>query len=943
MYDMNAATENPEPTLRPCAFNTLPTGIAVPVKYRIALFLAIVAAGLAANFLNVSLFLDIRFIFGSIFAMLALQLFGPGWGTLAAAIIAAPLCLPWSHLFLCIVPTAETATVGWLMSRHRVGMVTADTLFWLIIGTPLALLFHYLVMPVTLSNTDIIKQAINGLANALIARLIFTGFILCSRSAPTSLKDLICNLLSFFLLCPVLTMLTAESRSDLDETTRNIHITLIQTAEDINHFLQTWLGNRKIAIVHLAELAVSASPQQMEPSLELAVKTDINNFKRIGLLNTEATITALYPPVDEKGQNCINKTLTGHLFVTELRQTLKPMISEVVMDRIARPGPMVAMLAPVTAKGQYTGSIAGVLGLEEIRALLDKASNHNAMFYTLIDRNGSVIMSNRPDQTVMTPFTKTPGTIKYLESDISQWTPVLPPNASPYERWTKSFYVSETSLGALSEWKLILELPVAPFQKMLSDNYTGKLSLLFLILICALALAELASHWLLVTFERLCLVTRDLPAKLGHEQGIIWPDSTISEAKNLIDNFREMADILSLKFNEIRHINANLEQRVKERTAKLKEGEERYRSILDASPDSITITDMEGRIGMVSPMGASMFGLDGQMIGAGQLITDFIVPEDRERALANIPARIHGAMPSPHEYRGLRRDGTTFDIEVNRDFIRGADGQAAAIVFVIRDITNRKRIEAENALLEERNRQLQKNESLGRMAGAIAHTFNNLLTAVMGNLDIALEDLPPDSELAVCLQHAMKATYRAAEVSSLMRTYLGQTTGKQVPVDLAAICRQSLQQVPISVLNTAVVKTNFPNPGPTVKANAEQVQHILTNLLTNSLEAMGEGKGAIEVTVKRVVTANIPSRHRFPFDWQPETPSYACLEVRDEGCGIPEADIDTLFDPFFTTKFTGRGLGLPVVLGILKAHAGAIVVESAPGRGTLLQVFFPCT
>jgi signal transduction histidine kinase len=116
---------------------------------------------------------------------------------------------------------------------------------------------------------------------------------------------------------------------------------------------------------------------------------------------------------------------------------------------------------------------------------------------------------------------------------------------------------------------------------------------------------------------------------------------------------------------------------------------------------------------------------------------------------------------------------------------------------------------------------------------------------------------------------------------------------------------------------------------------------VLTNLVTNAWEAVGEELGTVSLTVKTVSQTDIPSLHRFPIDWQSQDLTYACLEVMDTDYGIAREDRDKLFDPFFSSKFTGRGLGLSVVLGIVNAHSGAIAVESELRRGTLIRVFLP--
>jgi PAS domain S-box-containing protein len=270
-----------------------------------------------------------------------------------------------------------------------------------------------------------------------------------------------------------------------------------------------------------------------------------------------------------------------------------------------------------------------------------------------------------------------------------------------------------------------------------------------------------------------------------------------------------------------------------------------------------------------------------------------------------------------------------------------AEGNLMGVVEIAIDITELKRAEAEKAELAAQNRQLQKFESLGRMAGAIAHHFNNKLYAVMGNLEMAMDELPPGVILIERLSSAMQAAHKAADVSKLMLTYLGKTPGKHELIDVSKACRQSLTLLQAATPKGIIIGAEFPASGPVIRADTNQMHQILANLITNAWESISENRGTIGLTVKTVSHVDIPTSKRFPIDWQPQRIPYACLEVSDTGCGIPESDIEKIFDPFFTTQFTGRGLGLPVVMGIVKAHGGGVTVESEPGRGSVFRVFLP--
>ncbi len=320
-----------------------------------------------------------------------------------------------------------------------------------------------------------------------------------------------------------------------------------------------------------------------------------------------------------------------------------------------------------------------------------------------------------------------------------------------------------------------------------------------------------------------------------------------------------------------------------------------------------------------------------------------IHPDDQpevERVISRSKSGSPGAA-NRMEYRFKHKNGHYIWLHNQFTVMRDANGHPTASIGIVRDITDRKRDEAERAGLEARNMQLQKAESLGRMAGAVAHHFNNQFHVVMGNLEMAMGDLMQGANSLQHLASAMKATQKASQVSSLMLTYLGQTPGKQSALDLSEFCRRSRPLLQAAAAKDMTLTSDISASGPIILGNAGQIMQVLTSLITNALESAGGKKIDIGLSVKTVPAADIPPSRRFPIDWRPEDADYACMEVSDAGGGIAENDMDKIFDPFFTTKFTGRGMGLAAVLGIVRAHQGAVTVESEPGKGSVFRVFFP--
>ncbi len=365
----------------------------------------------------------------------------------------------------------------------------------------------------------------------------------------------------------------------------------------------------------------------------------------------------------------------------------------------------------------------------------------------------------------------------------------------------------------------------------------------------------------------------------------------------------------------------------------------RYFDLYDLAPVGYVTLSQEGMILEANLTFAALLGVIRGVL-VKQPLTRFIVREDQDIHYLHRKQLLETGASQPYELRMLRQGRPPFWARAEATTALDDEGTTICRV-VVSDITEHKRTDARKSEIEDQSRQTQKAQSLGRMAGAIAHHFNNQLQAVMGNLELALWDLPPDKGPVKNLQAAMEAANHATEVTKVLLTYLGQTPGEREPLDISEICRRSLIMLRAAMPKDMLLTIDFPFPGPVIRANANQVQQVLTNLVTNAWEAAQGGRAAIRLAIKTVSPAAIPEANRFPIGWQPEDRSYACLEVADTCCGIAEQEIENIFDPFFSTKFTGRGLGLPVVLGIVRAHRGAVVVESEPGRRSTFQVFLP--
>ena len=364
----------------------------------------------------------------------------------------------------------------------------------------------------------------------------------------------------------------------------------------------------------------------------------------------------------------------------------------------------------------------------------------------------------------------------------------------------------------------------------------------------------------------------------------------------------------------------------------LRQSEMRFRQFSEMSTEGIMLHSY-GAINDTNTALARMFGYQPEeMIGMDPL--QLVSQESR----ADLSRALGGDVTVSMEVSGLRKDGTSFPVEVEPRSYLARGGEMRFVCF--RDITERKRLETERVELQRQLLHTQKLESLGVLAGGIAHDFNNLLMAVHGNLELARVDLPASLPGRARLERALHATRRAADLTRAMLAYSGRGRFEVSQVDLNDLVRENADLFRSAVARNVMLNLFLTDLPAMIEADTGQVQQVIMNLITNASEAISDGPGEIRITTSlRQQDAAFLARSRTIE--KPLPGLYACLEVTDSGSGMDEATLQRLFDPFFTTKFTGRGLGMSAVLGIVRGHKGAIMVRSAPGRGTTISVLLP--
>jgi PAS domain S-box-containing protein len=369
-----------------------------------------------------------------------------------------------------------------------------------------------------------------------------------------------------------------------------------------------------------------------------------------------------------------------------------------------------------------------------------------------------------------------------------------------------------------------------------------------------------------------------------------------------------------------------------EALAALLASEERFRTLSGAAFEGVFL-HADGKILLANDAGAAMYGYDAASM-VGMSLMDLTDPDSR----ALVAEQVRAGATAPYEGLARRRDGSTFVAEVHGRTLRHQGRNAR--VTILRDVTDRKRAEAEQRALAERMQHAQKLESLGVLAGGVAHDFNNILTVIMNGAALAKREWKSGAAADAHLDTIALAAERAADLCRQMLAYAGKAAFSRERVALSALVGEMSSMLEVSIAKKATLARDLADGLPPLLGDATQLRQIVMNLVLNASEAVGDAGGTVRVTTAAGHFEQAAFARSIA-GVEPPAGDYVYVEVEDDGIGMDAATVTQMFDPFFTTKFVGRGLGMAAVLGIVRSHGGAIDVDSTPGKGTRIRVYFP--
>lgn len=395
--------------------------------------------------------------------------------------------------------------------------------------------------------------------------------------------------------------------------------------------------------------------------------------------------------------------------------------------------------------------------------------------------------------------------------------------------------------------------------------------------------------------------------------------------------------------NEVHANKARLEVQVQERTAKLRERESYYRTIVEMTSDYVyhgTIaSDGTWQLEWITDGFCHMIGRTGK---SNNHTWETLVEEDDFVLIQDHFAQVRDGQAHKVDFRVRKKDDSIVWLRMytRPDTHSSQNTSVSHFLGAAQDITIYKAVEEKRFKLEHRLMEMQNLESLARMAGGMAHDFNNLLTAILGNIMLAKRQLPSNLQVIADLTAAEEASQRAASLVQQMLAFSGR--GKQLvqTVDFNILIEDLALIIHSSVPKTTIVDTQLAEHALMVKADIAQLRQLVLNLVTNAAEAIGDQeRGTIQLTtaLRHCDSTYLADTH--PLSDLPAD-NYIAFTVIDDGEGMDEATMDRMYDPFFTTRFIGRGLGLAAVYGIVRGHGGTIKHVVHQARGHILQYCF---
>ena len=944
-------------------------------------YLALTAAAVAGNSLALTLSFGVDFLFGSIFILLILSVFGVWPGVLAAVIAGLPTHVLWGHPYGALNFTIEALFIGLLLHRASTNLPLLAGVYWLLIGMPLAALLYGLVLDFSSTATLLVmfKQGVNGVLNALVASLILTHVPLLRRyvfGTPTPpLFQLLFNVSVALVLLPAFLLLLFGSPRDKAATESQAASELSAASSALRAHLGEWRSAHRSAVEQLAEHA----SELVDPSTEGGAETlrrSFRDFDQVYVTDRTGIIIAASPPGTEG--RAVGTDVSDQLAFLAPREDLRTSISPIFLPEHATT-PLFTVSAPVILDGEFHGVAVGRVDLSRITDNLNTFEFESGMNATLVEADGTVIASSDPNIDPLLPLgTQRGGVLRSVRDDLYIVEPE-PEEMPEIQRWADSFY-GQTSIIGGGNWVLVVETPLAPYQEELQEHYLVILALVFVMIPVAFGIAFLTASRLNKPLSRLAEVTRNLPRRFQNETGIAWPRSNIAELQQLISNFQATVHALQSSFQdkedarrtleqrseELDRINTNLTTQVEQRK-RLEEGQSFLASASEALA-SLEYDEVLAKIGDIAVPRFADLGVFYAIGDEGAPNQVLVFHEDPERR-GHITEMINQYPPLEYKHSLLNQvlqtrrpvllaDVSTETLQEHAQTAEHLDLLKRLSILSAMYLPCQARGRIKGVLIFGISKRERRYDEFNLAVGL---DFARRVAVALDNAELhaALQEtVHLRDEFVSIASHELRTPLTTLSLQIAMAAK-SVASGKEAPEALAKRIERAQQQVErlSRLINTLLDISRVQSETFRLEKESFDLVDLINDaversqidrtLLHRSLPAMLPGRWD-KLRLEQVVTNLLSNAARYAAG----TPIHITLTsdeqwtrlvVRDEGPGIDPAIQDRIFQRFERAAHDAGGLGLGLYISrqIVEAHGGTIRVESEPGKGASFIVDLP--
>ena len=662
---------------------------------QLAAITLLAALGFAGTFFPIRAPFGVTFIFGSIFSIIALRIFGLTAGLTVALAASLYTLQSWGHPYIILISLAEILCLGVFLRRGRTNLLLLDSMFWLCAGIPLTFLLYGTMMgsPHLIVALIAVKQAINGVFNALAASAFLAFYPMmrprAQESGPgrTTFGDIIFLSAAAAMIIPTMMIILSLNERTVAAEHQRAQTMLLEGVRDVEDDIGFWFDRQLSVVREISHLGgrIGFAPSPVLQSELKRLKEMSGDLHNVYLADASGTTVGFFPERNELGESTIGLDFSDRPYFRQLQETLQPVVSNLFMGRGGVFKPIFTISVPFIHNGRLTGFSLGAVNIDQMNRLVTARAERTHLTVTVVDAGGAVVTSSDPQIRPLSRFAlpEEQGDVEAVNDRISLLKPRSSARQTILALWHDSSYVTSLPLG-ISGWRVYATYPLASLQESLYRQSLQAMLFIALFLAFAMALSRYLARFNTMKINQLITLTRGLPERLEQGEAVTWPTSFIHEMDQLIGNVKEVAQALADRFAAFRQEQRTLEDRVAERT-------EFYRQVFEVNTAIKLIIDPgDGRIIDANQTAADFYGYTRDRL-KNMTVTDINIAPPEVVAEQMRRVRTHDRQHFNFTHRCA--SGELREVEVYSGPV--TIGGRVVLYSIIHDITERKQHEQE--------------------------------------------------------------------------------------------------------------------------------------------------------------------------------------------------------------------------------------------------------